>query len=421
MASYITAGVTPHHVCAETARQLSGAGFVEQDLREEWNGGTGGHFCVVDGTIVAWWVPEGSTASTGLRIIAAHTDSPVLKVKPRPDTGAAGWQQVAVEVYGGALWNSWLDRDLGIAGRVALVDGSSHLIRIDQPLLRIPQLAPHLDRGINTRGLTLNPQQHLLPLWGTGPVDDGVLMEHLCAETDFSASDVVGHDLLLHDLTPPSLLGREQDLLAAPRLDNLSSSYAGLTALLQNVEKSPHADVISVFAAFDHEEVGSGTFTGAGGPLLSHIIRRIGISLGGTEEELGRMLAASRCLSADAAHAVNPNYLSHYDPGHYLQINQGPALKVNADQHYGTDAIGTAAWIRACRTAEIPTQTFVGRNDVTCGSTLGKFVATSLGVRTVDVGIPILSMHSTRELGGVLDAGYLVSGIAEFLLDPAER
>ncbi len=418
LADFISAGVTPLHVTAEASRRLDAAGFTHRQFTESWDSTPGGYYVVVDGTVIAWWVPESATSTTGLRILAAHTDSPVLKVKPQPDCGTAGWQQIGIEVYGGTLWNSWLDRDLGLAGRITLLDGTSHSVKIDRPLLRIPQLAPHLDRGVNPNGLKLNPQQHLLPLWGLGAANAGDLLDFLSGEIDCPVADIAGHDLILHDLTPPALLGRDQEMLAAPRLDNLSSSHAGLTALLRIAEAGGDFDTIAVFAAFDHEEVGSGTFTGAGGPLLQRVIANIVGALGGGAQEMGRMLAASRCLSADAAHAVNPNYQSFYDPGHFLLMNQGPALKVNADQHYGTDAVGIAAWKRACQTVHVPVQTFVGRNDVSCGSTLGKFVATGLGVRTVDVGIPILSMHSTRELGGVDDARYLVDAVAAFLIDP---
>lgn len=418
LASFVTAGVTPYHVVDEAARRLTAAGFAAQQLTQKWDSGPGGHYAAVDGSIVAWWLPEGADATTGLRILAAHTDSPVLKVKPRPDTGSAGWRQVGVEVYGGALWNSWLDRDLGLAGRLALLDGSTVPVRIDRPLLRIPQLPPHLDRGVNSGGLKLNPQQHLVPLWSVGRPVDGELLDFLSGEAGLDPADVAGHDLTLHDLTPPALLGRDQELLSAPRLDNLSSTHAGLSALLRIADTGGDSGTIPIFAAFDHEEVGSGSASGAGGPVLERIIRRLVGSLGGGEEQLGRMLAASRCLSADAAHAVNPNYLGYFEPQHHLMINAGPALKVNADQHYGTDGVGTAAWQRACRQADAPVQTFVGRNDVSCGSTLGKFVATALGVRTVDVGIPILSMHSTRELGGVEDVGWFAGAIAAFLTDP---
>ena len=418
LAEFVTAGVTPVHAVAETARRLAAAGFLEQPLTDEWHAAPGGHYAVLDGSIVAWWLPAGAGPTTALRILAAHTDSPVLKVKPRPDTGAAGWQQIGVEVYGGALWNSWLDRDLGLAGRLTMIDGSTVGIRIDRPLLRIPQLPPHLDRGVNANGLKLNPQQHLVPLWSIGRPVDGELIDFLAGEAGLDPADVVAHDLTLHDLTPPALLGRDEDLLSAPRLDNLSSTAAGLSALLSVADAGGEPDTISIVAAFDHEEVGSGSASGAGGPMLERIIRRLVGSLGGGEEQLGQMLAASRCLSADAAHAVNPNYLGYFEPQHHLMVNAGPALKVNADQHYGTDGIGAAAWRRACRQVDAPVQTFVGRNDVSCGSTLGKFVATALGVRTVDVGIPILSMHSTRELGGVSDIGCFPGAIAAFLTDP---
>ncbi len=416
LADFIAAAPTPYHAVAESVRRLSAAGFTEQPESGPWVDGAGGRFLVRDGTVLAWFVPESARPGTPMRIFAAHTDSPTLKVKPRPDVGAGGWRQVAVEVYGGALWNSWLDRDLGLAGRLALYDGSTVLLDVHRPLLRVPQLAIHLDRAVN-QGLTLDAQQHLLPIWGLGASHEGDLIEFLASEVGCDPDDVAAHDLVVHDVAPPARLGEEEELLAAPRLDNLASVHAGLGALLAAVEIEAgdvDARVIPVFVGFDHEEIGSSSATGAAGPMLESLLTR----LAGGYDARGAAFAGSRCLSVDVTHAAHPNYLGHHDPTHRALPNGGPALKVNANQRYATDAPGAAAWQRACRTAGVPTQVFVGKNTVPCGSTVGPITATRLGVRTVDVGIPVLSMHSARELCGVADPGYLAAAATAFLTDP---
>jgi aspartyl aminopeptidase len=419
LADFIKAGPSTFHVAAEIARRLDAGGFSAGSASGAAGTGDARRYLVRDGTVVAWHLPPGATAATPVRIVAAHTDSPALKVKPRPDTGTAGWRQVGVEVYGSPLWNSWLDRDLGMAGRLVLLDGTSVLINVDRPLLRVPQVAPHLDRGINERGLKLDPQAHLLPVWGIGDVRPGDLVEFLAAEAGRPAADVAAHDLVLHDVNPPTLSGRQQEFLTAPRLDNLSSAHTGLVAFLRAAESGGPPDVITVYAAFDHEEVGSISMAGAGGPLLDNVLSQIWAGLGAEKEEITRAQAAARCLSLDAMNAVHPNYLELHDPAHHAVPNAGPALKVNADQHYATDAVGAAAWARACRRADVPSQVFVARNNVRCGSTIGPILAARLGIRTVDAGIPVLSMHSIRELCGVADPGYLVAAATAFLTDPS--
>jgi aspartyl aminopeptidase len=412
LAAFVTAGPTPYHAVAAGVRRLVAAGFTEQPEGGPWTGGPGGRYLVRDGTLLAWSVPEQAPPGTPMRIFAAHTDSPTLKVKPRPDVGAGGWRQVAVEVYGGALWNSWLDRDLGLAGRLALYDGSTVLVNVARPLLRVPQLAIHLDRSVNSEGVRLDAQQHLLPIWGMGTAQDGDLVEFLAGEAGVDPDEVAAHDLVVHDVAPPARLGESEELLAAPRLDNLASVHAGLGALLAAAGAS---EVIGVFVGFDHEEIGSGSATGAAGPLLETVLTR----LAGGYDARGAAFAGSRCLSVDVTHAAHPNYPGHHDPTHLALPNGGPALKVNANQRYATDAPGAAAWARACRDAGVPSQVFVGRNTVPCGTTVGPILAARLGIRTVDVGIPVLSMHSARELCGVHDPGHLTAAATAFLTDPA--
>jgi len=282
------------------------------------------------------------------------------------------------------------------------------LVDVARPLLRVPQLAIHLDRSVN-QGLKLDAQQHLLPVWGLGAAAEGDLVEFLAAEVGVDADEIAAHDLVTYDLTPPARLGEEDEFLAAGRLDNLSSVHAGITALIA----AEPGDTIPVFVGFDHEEVGSASATGAAGPLLENLLTR----LAGGFDVRDETFAASRCLSVDVTHAAHPNYLEFHDPDHRTLPNHGPALKINANQRYATDAPGAAAWYRACRTAGVPTQVFTSKNTVPCGSTVGPITATRLGIRTVDVGIPVLSMHSARELCGVADPASLTAAATAFLTD----
>lgn len=411
LAAFVTASPTPYHAVAESVRRLREAGFTEQLATAEWDRSPGGRYLVRDGTILAWFVGENAGPGSPFRIFAAHTDSPTLKVKPRPDLGAAGWRQAAVEVYGGPIWNSWLDRDLGLAGRLALYDGSVVPVNVDRALLRVPQLAIHLDREVN-QGLKLDAQRHLLPIWGLGHSHEGDLLEFLAAETGIDASAVAAHDLVVHDINPPTTLGRDNELFASPRLDNQASLHAGLCALLAAVASD--APTIPVLVGFDHEEVGSDSATGAGGPLLEWVLTQLA---GGADRRMP-VFAASRCLSVDVTQAVHPNYLEKHEPGHVVVPNRGPALKVNANQRYATDAPGAAAWKRACARVDVPTQVFVSRNTMPCGSTVGPILSTRLGIRTVDVGIGVLSMHSARELCGAQDPGHMATAATAFLTDP---
>ncbi|MET7298245.1 M18 family aminopeptidase [Embleya sp. NPDC005575] len=410
---FVGASPSPYHAAANVAGRLEAAGFRRLVETAAWDGEAGGRYVLRGGAIVAWYVPEGAESTRGFRIMGAHTDSPTLRVKPLPDTGAAGWRQVAVEVYGGPLLNSWLDRDLGLSGRIVLRDGSEHLVFVDRPVLRVPQLAIHLDRSVNEAGLQLDKQQHMTPIWGLGAVDEGALIRFVAEEAGVAAGDVTGWDLMVHDVQKPSYLGRDRELVASPRLDNLLSVHAGLAALLAAAhDKVAH---IPVFGAFDHEETGSESTTGAAGPLLETVLTRIVSARGGSLEDRARAFADSFHLSSDVGHAVHPNYVGRHEPGHHPVPNGGPILKVNTNQRYATDARGRAVWNAACERAGVPAQIFVGNNSIPCGSTIGPITATRLGIETVDVGTACLSMHSSRELCGADDPFLLASAAAAFL------
>ncbi|MFI1394389.1 M18 family aminopeptidase [Streptomyces sp. NPDC020681] len=413
--SFLTAAPSPYHAVATAAERLEKAGFRQMLETDAWDGTSGGKYVLRGGAIIAWYVPEGAAAHTPFRIVGAHTDSPNLRVKPQPDMGAHGWRQIAVEIYGGPLLNSWLDRDLGLAGRLTLRDGTTRLVNIDRPLLRVPQLAIHMDRGIYEKGLQLDKQKHMQPIWGLGDVvHEGDLISFLEEETGLPAGEVSGWDLMTHSVEAPAYLGRDRELLAGPRMDNLLSVHS-CTAALAAVSASGDLPYIPVLAAFDHEENGSQADTGADGPLLGSVLERSVFARGGSYEDKARAFAGTVCLSSDTGHAVHPNYGERHDPTHHPRANGGPILKVNVNQRYATDGSGRAVFAAACEKAGVPWQTFVSNNAMPCGTTIGPITAARHGIQTVDIGVAILSMHSARELCGADDPYLLANALSTFL------
>ncbi|MCP9991714.1 M18 family aminopeptidase [Streptomyces albogriseolus] len=414
--SFLAASPTPYHAVANAAERLEKAGFRQVAETDAWDGTAGGKYLLRGGAIVAWYVPEGAEAHTPFRIVGAHTDSPNLRVKPRPDSGAHGWRQVAVEIYGGPLLNSWLDRDLGLAGRLSLRDGTTRLVDVDRPLLRVPQLAIHLDRAVNSDGLKLDKQRHMQPVWGLGEdVRDGDLIAFLEETAGLPDGSVTGWDLMVHPVEPPAYLGRDRELVAGPRMDNLLSVHAGTAALAAAAGRGSALPYIPVLAAFDHEENGSQSDTGADGPLLGTVLERSVHARGGSLEDRARALAGTVCLSSDTGHAVHPNYAERHDPTHHPRVDGGPILKVNVNNRYATDGSGRAVFAAACEKAGVPFQTFVSNNAMPCGTTIGPITAARHGIRTVDIGVAILSMHSVRELCGAKDPFLLGNALTAFL------
>ncbi len=429
LAAFVSASPSSFHAVAAVAARLDAAGFVRLDERDNWDPAVRCGYVVRDGSVVAWVRPAGEPEpTTPFRIIGAHTDSPGLVLKPRPTTRSEGWLQAAVEVYGGPVLASWFDRELEAAGRVVTRDGVEHLVRTG-PFLRVPHLAIHLDRSAN-ESHTIDRQRHLQPVFGVvcdGEAHEQDLLAHLAHLAGVDAAEVVGHDVTTVAAEPPARFGAGGALLASARLDNLLSVHAGLTALLAAARAVPleHADVspsdaplpgavphTSVLAAFDHEEIGSASRTGAEGPVLADVLTRLS---GGTLTELARAYAASWCVSSDVGHAVHPNHAERHDPSHHPVAGGGPLLKVNANQRYASDAHGAALWAAACEAAGTQSQPFVSHNGVPCGSTIGPATASRLGIRTVDVGAPILSMHSARELAHIGDVAALAGALTAFL------
>jgi aspartyl aminopeptidase len=416
--AFCDASPSPFHACSTAAAMLGEAGFTRLAEDAKWPPEPGRYFVVRGGTIVAWAVPASHRPHDGFRIVGAHTDSPNLRIKPQPDISRAGYRLLGVEVYGGALLASWLDRELGISGRVAVRrEGNGvfvKLLRVDRPVACLPQLAVHLDRDVNSKGLVVDPQKHLVPIWGLDGGDEGGFRTFVADELGVAPDDVLGWDLMLHDLTPASMVGRDHELVGSARLDNLASCWAALEALIEVV---PDLDSgpLPVVCLFDHEEIGSNTDRGAGSSLLPVLLERTVLARGGDREALHRALARSACLSADMAHATHPNYADRHDPQHQVVLNGGPVLKVNATVRYATDAPGSALVALAADQARVPLQRFAMRSDLPCGTTIGPITASRLGVTTVDVGMPQLAMHAAREHAGSHDPGWYRALLAAFL------
>lgn len=408
LCEFIDASPSPFHVCATVAGRLLAAGYTELREADPWPAEPGRFFTVRAGSLVAW-----NTTGPGgaFRIVGAHTDSPNLRVKQHPDRVVAGWRVVALQPYGGAWLNSWLDRDLGISGRLSVRDGSGldhRLVRIDDPLLRVPQLAIHLAE--DRKSVTLDPQRHVNAVWGVGD-DARAFVDYVAERAGLTPADVLGAELMTHDLTSSTVLGADGSLLSAPRLDNQASCYAGLEALL-GAEPRGH---VPVLVLFDHEEVGSSSDHGAQSNLLSTVLERIVLAAGGNREDFLRRLPASLLASADMAHATHPNYPERHEPGHPIQINAGPVLKVHPNLRYATDGPTAAAFALACRQAGVELQRYEHRADLPCGSTIGPLASARTGIPTVDVGAAQLAMHSARELMGAHDVAAYSAALQAFL------
>lgn len=415
---FLAASPTPYHAAQSALERLVAAGFSLLDETSSWQELAPGRYaiCRGDSALFAFVIPEGRPS--GFRIVGAHTDSPNLRLKPRPEYTRHGYVQLGVEVYGGALLNSWLDRDLGLSGRLVIRNDQrleTKLIRIDRPLLRVPQLAIHLDRDVNDRGLVLNRQEHLAPVFGLEGEEPSDSLLSLCAkEASVRRDDIVSSELMLHDVVPPTRAGASGEFIFSGRLDNLAMCHAAIQALLDAAERGAVDGLIPLAALFDHEEVGSNSAYGAGAPILPTLIERIVLGRGGSRDDYHRVVAASLCISADMAHAVHPNYPERHEARHRPVLNGGPVIKINAQQRYATCARTSALFEALCKTAGVPVQHYAHRTDLACGSTIGPITSTLLGIRTVDVGNPMLSMHSIRELGGSQDPTFMTRALTEF-------
>lgn len=414
---FIDASPSPWHAVDSVASRLKTHGFKSLRENEPWQFKQGGKYYVVrDGSsIIAFVLGQQPIPDSGLRIIGAHTDSPGLRLKPHAAYSTEGMAQLGVEVYGGPILATFTDRDLSLAGRITVqtADGmSSHLVKLDQAIARLPNLAIHMNREVNEKGLLLNKQTGLPLIFGHTANTEAAkqcLTEVLSNTLNVPASAIISWDLTLYDVQKGSFWGMDQEFIANSQLDNLASCHAALEALL-GVEK-PASTLIC--ALFDHEEVGSESATGAGGSFLLDVIERICHTTQLTAEEKLRGLANSFFISADMAHAFHPNHAGSYEPCHHVHVNQGPVIKTNANQRYSTNATTAARFIQLCQQAGVPYQQYAHRTDLGCGSTIGPIMAAQLGIATVDVGNPMWAMHSIRESAGVLDHSLMISVLTQ--------
>ncbi len=414
--SYLQQSPTPFHAVSSISATLEAEGFKELKESDAWDLKPGKYYVTRNGSsIIAFIKGTDPTEETGLRIVGAHTDSPCLKVKPNPERRAHGYLNIGVEVYGGVLLNPWFDRDLSLAGRVSVetTDGTlvSRLINFERAVATIPSLAIHLDREANN-GRSINSQKDIPPLMLKSKKQsfDEILMAQLKAEfPELEVRTIHGWELCFYDTQAPAITGLNEDFIASARLDNLLSCFVGLKALC----KADPA-LTSILVCNDHEEVGSASAEGAEGPFLASVIERM---IGDTETRY-RTLDRSLLISTDNAHGIHPNYGDRHDPNHGPILNNGPVIKINANQRYATNSETSSYFSYLCGKEDVPCQKFVVRTDMACGSTIGPITAKEIGVKTLDVGVPTFGMHSIRELAGKDDAHHLYRALVGFYKDP---
>ena len=441
--TYINSTPTPFHLVTESARRLQAAGFQELSESESWHGQLvpGGKYFYSRNvsTIVAFTVGhQYDKGTSGFKVVGAHSDSPVLKLKPVTQKSKSNFIQVAVECYGGGLWHTWFDRELTLAGSVIVETASGYerrLVHIQKPILRVPSLCIHLQSAAEREGFAPNKETHLQPILalveselnGVEGADNGVegadtrhaplLLQLLAEELKVEPSAIKDLELSLCDAVPGQIWGARDEFISSPRIDNQVHCYAALTALLAHSTALATDADISVIVCFDHEECGSQSAVGAGGPIMQEAILRTSLALGANQEEQMIAIRKSFLISADVAHALHPNYSSKHDDNHQPALNKGMVIKTNDNQRYATNS-ETGFFVRQmARHAGVPVQEFMVRNDCPCGTTIGPIIAGNTGLRTCDVGIPSLSMHSIRETIGVQDVSTCLGLFACFFKD----
>ncbi|HET8700296.1 MAG TPA: M18 family aminopeptidase [Nitrococcus sp.] len=419
---FIDDSPSPWHAAERMAGALAAAGFVALRETQPWKLQPGMGYYVIRGgsSIIAFRLGARPLQGTGLRIAAAHTDSPGLRIKPAGESIRGAMAMLGVEVYGGPILASFADRDLTLAGRVLMHTGSGleeRLYRHPTALVRLPNLAIHMNRTVNDEGLRFDLQEQL-PLIleyseASQAPTESRFRERLAGWLDIPLQSLKSWELAVADTQPGAFFGPAEEFIAASRLDNLASCHAALEALLAVEPVSG----LALIACFDHEEVGSGSYHGAAGSFLPDTLAAIAASLGADAMDLRRELASGWLVSADMAHAYHPNFPAYYDEANAPRVNAGPVIKLNAKQRYATDAVGDAYFQALCEQAGVPWQRYVHRTNLPCGSTIGPICATRLGLRTVDVGAPMWSMHSIRESAGAFDHGHMIRALSAFFAE----
>ncbi len=420
---FIDASPSPWHAVKSVETQLKAFSFVKLDETAAWDLKAGGRYYVIrdDSSIVLFVQGQKSLVETGFKLVGAHTDSPGFRIKPNPITAVDGLFRLGVEVYGGPIIATFADRDLSLAGRVNYKDADNNivsaLIKFDEVLLRLPNLAIHMNRTVNEEGLKLHKQMEL-PLILSTAIQDALPAEYFAKllqdKLGCGLDKILSWDLAVYDTQKGVFWGAEQEFYADSQLDNLASCHAAIQALLD--ERVLNSESTLVCAFFDHEEIGSGSNRGADGSFLGDVLQRIAVTNGYSPEEYARALAKSFLISADMAHAYQPSFPLAYEPDHKVIVNKGPVIKVNASHRYSTESISQAQFIDWCAQAEVPYQTYSHRSDLACGSTIGPITSAKLGVRSIDVGNPLWAMHSIRESAGVLDHQYMIKVLRQFFI-----
>ncbi len=409
------------HGVKATQKILNENGFIEIKESDKWDLKAKGKYYVVknDSALIAFEIGSGNIEETGLRLIGAHTDVPGFRIKPNPQMLSEGkYIKLNTEAYGGPILHTWFDRPLSIAGKVSLRGKSplkpeTRLVNINKPLLIIPSLAIHMNREVN-EGFKINKQVDTIPLLGLineKLEKEDYLMNLLADELKVNKEDILNFELGLYEYEKGMLIGMNEELISSGRFDDLWMVYAGIRALIDSSEN----EATKVMICIDNEEIGSLTAEGANSTLLNNILERIAIGLGKNKEEYYRALANSIMISADLAHAVHPNLGSKHDPTNRPILEGGPVLKIAASGSYSTDSFNGAIFAGVCETAGVPFQKFVNRSDVRGGTTIGPVTAANLTIPVIDMGAPVLGMHSIRELASVKDNYYTIKAFTEFL------
>jgi aspartyl aminopeptidase len=416
LVEFLDRSPTAWHATEQAAEKLKERGFQELHEKDRWDlRPSTSYFVVRNGTsLCAFVTPEKPPQS--VRVAAAHSDSPALKIKPKGEYRQENMTMIDVEVYGGPLLSSWLNRDLGIAGNVVITDSNGELKRktvtIDDARLTIPQLAIHLDRQVNEKGLVLNRQDHLTAIAALEDYGESYIEAQLRKKIP-SFRELLGFDLFLYPVEPPQFIGPKQEMLACYRYDNLGSAHACLSGLFETL--TPSVETLKMVIIWDHEEVGSNTTHGAASPFFKDTLDRIMLHLSDAAEDVYRIVSNSYCLSVDQAHALHPNYQARHDPRHAPLLGKGVTIKYSAQQRYATNGEGQALVKHLCQKEAISYQEFVSRGDIPCGSTIGPIHATATGMKTIDVGCPQLSMHGARELSACSDHASMCRLVQAFL------
>lgn len=410
---FIDKSMTAHFAVKNMVELLDKNGYKEWKIKEEFKLDGAKFYVKIDDTALLALNIGDKKLEDGFKIIGSHTDSPTFRIKRNPIMKSAGNVILNTEIYGGPILYTWMDRPLSAAGRISFLrDGKviTELVDFKKPIFTIPSLAIHMNREVN-KGFEFNAQKHTLPLMAldSEEMKEDVLLNELVKIKEVDSKDILDYDLYIYDTSKGELVGLKEEFISQGRQDNLFMAYTSLVALLES-----EASGVNVFLATDNEEVGSTSYAGADSPVLDRILERVAIALGASREEYLRALERSFLISADAAHAVHPNFSEKADPTNQPVLGGGPVIKYAASRAYTSDSYSAGRFIEMCSRAKVPFQTYHNRSDVKGGSTIGPISQSQIAIKSVDIGMSTLGMHSARELTGVTDVEHFINAFLEF-------